>query len=616
MEILKNTHKAKVLAVAIAAFSTLSACGGEEQVGALSNLSTGDVVSVGGQSFLIESISNDNSSITIKAYLAGFTQDFALATMTLTRQPSGLFSFESPSLSITYDPASGSLAWSVDPGTTLENLEAEIATRATITSTSTLDAFASGITLSDTDGDGVNDTADAFPLDPTETTDTDSDGTGDNADADADGDGVNDTADAFPLDPTETTDTDSDGTGDNADADADGDGLANIYDDSPYNSGLASINGAKVKASALGVSFLPSVPFNENWTEGSPSLNSANDLLATASALQKRDIRFFEDDGYVASFSPDFSYSNINVDGLEAAHDAGWTGAGSNLVIFDKFNGSSVYWAMYDYSDGVYSPTHGSNTFNLTYAVAPEASFTFVEMSGDAYSNNTDFLEMTYGKADGSVSWENLDPGARLSGADGANVSLGVHLTDGASLTDALIGASSFISNYLQPIANYLPNAVIVESAGNNGSVSALSTARGCADWGGRNSASSCTDVYFALDANYYDALDRTIFVGAYDSATSYLTDYSVSAGLAADHFIVADGTTLLDTGRGTSYAAPRVTGAIGLISHKFPELSAQARKGLILDTATDLGATGVDGVFGHGLLNVTNALSPLGLLK
>ena len=580
MEILKNTHKVKVLAAAIAAFSTLSACGGEEQVSALSNLSTGDVVSVGGQSFLVESISNDNSSITIKAYLAGFTQDFALATITLTKQPNGSFSFVSPSLSINYNPTSGSLIWNLNPGTTLESLEAELATRATITSTSTLDAFASGITL-----------------------------------ADADGDGVNDTADAFPLDPTETTDTDSDGTGDNADADADGDGLANIYDDSPYNSGLASINGAKVKASALGVSFLPSVPFNENWTEGTPSFNSAGVLLATTSALHERDIRFFENNGYVAGFSPDFSYGNINVDGLEAAHDAGWTGAGSNIVIFDEFNGSSAYYAMYDFSNGTYSPTHGSNTFNLAYAVAPEASFTFVEMFGDPYSNNADLLDMTYGNSDSSLSFASIGS-SYFPGADAANVSLGVHLTDSASLTDARIGASNFISNTLQPIANYLPNAVIVESAGNNGSVSALSTARGCTAWGGRNSASSCTDVHFALDANYYDALDRTIFVGAYDSDTLYLTDYSVSAGLAADHFIVADGTSLLDTGRGTSYAAPRVTGAIGLISHKFPELSAQARKGLILDTATDLGATGVDGVFGHGLLNVTNALSPLGLLR
>ncbi|MGH1486108.1 MAG: PA14 domain-containing protein [Cellvibrionaceae bacterium] len=67
----------------------------------------------------------------------------------------------------------------------------------------------------DTDGDGVPDSTDAFPNDPTESIDTDSDGVGDNADAfpndasetvDSDGDGVGDNADAYPNDPTRTTD--------------------------------------------------------------------------------------------------------------------------------------------------------------------------------------------------------------------------------------------------------------------------------------------------------------------------------------------------------------------------------------------------------------------------
>lgn len=68
----------------------------------------------------------------------------------------------------------------------------------------------------DSDGDGIGDNADAFPLDPEETTDTDSDGVGDIADTDDDGDGVEDTDDAFPTDATETTDSDGDGIGDNA----------------------------------------------------------------------------------------------------------------------------------------------------------------------------------------------------------------------------------------------------------------------------------------------------------------------------------------------------------------------------------------------------------------
>ena len=66
----------------------------------------------------------------------------------------------------------------------------------------------------DDDGDGVDDTSDAFPLDSTETADYDGDGTGDNADTDDDADGVLDTADAFPFDIDAWTDTDGDGLAD------------------------------------------------------------------------------------------------------------------------------------------------------------------------------------------------------------------------------------------------------------------------------------------------------------------------------------------------------------------------------------------------------------------
>ena len=133
---------------------------------------------------------------------------------------------------------------------------------------------------------------------------------------------------------------------------------------------------------------------------------------------------------------------------------------------------------------------------------------------------------------------------------------------------------------------------------------------------GGRNTADSCTDIKFVLNSNFYDNLDRTLFVGAYDDSINDLASYSVSAGSTAmNHFIVADGTSILDGGNGTSYAAPRVTGALGLVSQKFPELTAQQRKILILHTADDLGVTGVDPVFGHGLLNIGSALNPVGKL-
>ncbi|ACJ31473.1 Dihydroxyacid dehydratase/phosphogluconate dehydratase [Shewanella piezotolerans WP3] len=78
----------------------------------------------------------------------------------------------------------------------------------------------------DSDGDGVIDSEDAFPHDPSESVDSDSDGVGDNRDAfphdatettDSDNDGTGDNSDAFPSDPNETKDSDNDGIGDNAD---------------------------------------------------------------------------------------------------------------------------------------------------------------------------------------------------------------------------------------------------------------------------------------------------------------------------------------------------------------------------------------------------------------
>ena len=79
----------------------------------------------------------------------------------------------------------------------------------------------------DSDMDGVGDNSDDFPNDASETKDSDSDGVGDNSDdfpndasetKDSDNDGVGDNSDAFPNDSNETVDSDSDGVGDNSDA--------------------------------------------------------------------------------------------------------------------------------------------------------------------------------------------------------------------------------------------------------------------------------------------------------------------------------------------------------------------------------------------------------------
>ena len=78
----------------------------------------------------------------------------------------------------------------------------------------------------DSDGDGYNDSIDAFPFNSSEWNDIDHDGHGDNIDAfplnssewnDSDNDGYGDNSDAFPYDSTEHVDSDKDGYGDNND---------------------------------------------------------------------------------------------------------------------------------------------------------------------------------------------------------------------------------------------------------------------------------------------------------------------------------------------------------------------------------------------------------------
>ena len=101
---------------------------------------------------------------------------------------------------------------------------------------------------------------------------------------------------------------------------------------------------------------------------------------------------------------------------------------------------------------------------------------------------------------------------------------------------------------------------------------------------------------------------DNTIVVGALKSNGIELTDYSNRAGILGNHFISAP---VLTTDDGTSFSAPLVAGLGVLLADKFENLSGSQIKQRILTTGDDLGAPGVDAIFGYGKINVSEALSP-----
>src|SRR5690606_12687800 len=99
------------------------------------------------------------------------------------------------------------------------------------------------------------------------------------------------------------------------------------------------------------------------------------------------------------------------------------------------------------------------------------------------------------------------------------------------------------------------------------------------------------------------------------------LADYSNACGIAQNYCLVAPGYVVFTdfkdaagqptywVGQGTSYAAPQVSGAAALVWEAFPYFDNDLVRQTLLGTAVDLGAPGVDPVFGHGLLDVGKAV-------
>lgn len=189
----------------------------------------------------------------------------------------------------------------------------------------------------------------------------------------------------------------------------------------------------------------------------------------------------------------------------------------------------------------------------------------------------------------------------------------------GAKVINLSLGGSPPNSTLRAAIANAAANGVVVVvSAGNDG---------------------DSTDP--AVDPNNPDPLaaglraagnGNVIIAGSVD-ATNTISTFSNKAGTEQTWFLAArgervccvyengvlkvvtnpDGSRSAFVFSGTSFSAPQIAGAAALLRQAFPNLTAVQVVDLLLRTASDGGAVGTDGIYGRGILNITQAFAPQG---
>ncbi len=149
-------------------------------------------------------------------------------------------------------------------------------------------------------------------------------------------------------------------------------------------------------------------------------------------------------------------------------------------------------------------------------------------------------------------------------------------------------------------VSSLLRGCVVVAAAGNSGSLyptkawypAAYAQSGLCIQVG----ASDVFDERVTF-SSYGPGLD--LLAPGVNIQTTFMT-YPSDAGAVYDGYVAASG---------TSFAAPFVTGAVGLLAAIRPELTDTDFQHILRESADDIGAPGVDAQTGHGRLNLARAL-------
>ena len=128
---------------------------------------------------------------------------------------------------------------------------------------------------------------------------------------------------------------------------------------------------------------------------------------------------------------------------------------------------------------------------------------------------------------------------------------------------------------------------------------------------------SSLPDPAFPANLAINDEAKGMLFAVVATDDNEAIASFSNQAGNLVLHRVVsAPGDSIVSTTNdgatgtqsGTSMAAPMVSGAIALLKSKYADLSGEEIASLMFTSTQDLGTTGVDSVFGQGLIDLDKA--------
>ncbi len=248
----------------------------------------------------------------------------------------------------------------------------------------------------------------------------------------------------------------------------------------------------------------------------------------------------------------------------------GFTGKKSTIAVFDS--GMDSY--------------HGKNVaYIASDQVAPDANVVSYEVA-DKYGNFKSFYEI------GDII---------------------------ASATDANVYNFSWSS--IQSYANEVHSRSQIENMTDKHFVDSLSNAATQNDaifvWAAGNEYNYQSSSLSAMPRVIPELNGHFVNVVAWDSTTGALADFSNACGVTMNYCITAPGTDLKSQSasklNGTSFAAPIVSAAITVIREAFPYMKSSEITDLLFTTARDLGDTGVDAIYGHGMLDMERATRPVG---